>query len=115
MFVVNYIAFIYISLISLGRDMGLIFICTQHGKSGSVRFQTMTIHGHSALPKSDNIQYLSSPRRGGHFEFCNIYSTQEMQNDWTMNIKQNVMSRTRITHDKVHTKKSKMTASRLIS
>ena len=23
----------------------------------------------------------------GHFEFCNIYLTQEMQNDWTMNIK----------------------------
>ena len=22
-----------------------------------------------------------------HFEFCNIYLTQEMQNDWTMNIK----------------------------
>ena len=41
----------------------------------------------------------------GHFEFCNIYLTQEMQNDWTMNIKQNVMSHTRITHDKFHTKK----------
>ena len=40
------------------------------------------------------------------FEFCNIYLTQEMQNDWTMNIKQNVMSHTRITHDKVYTKKS---------
>ena len=39
----------------------------------------------------------------GHFEFCNIiYLTQEMQNDWTMNIKQNVMSHTRITHDKFH-------------
>ena len=48
----------------------------------------------------------------GHFEFCNIYLTQEMQNDWTMNIKQNVMSHTRITHDKFHTKKSKMAASR---
>ena len=35
----------------------------------------------------------------GPFEFCNIYSTQEMQNDRTMNIKQNVMSHTRITHD----------------
>ena len=38
----------------------------------------------------------------GHFEFCDIYSTQEMQNDWTMNIKQNVMSHTRITHDEFH-------------
>ena len=47
----------------------------------------------------------------GHFEFCNIYSTQEMQNNWTMNIKQNVMSHTRITHDKFHTKKSKIAAS----
>ena len=28
-----------------------------------------------------------------------------MQNDWTMNIKQNVMSHTRITNDKFHTKK----------
>ena len=44
-------------------------------------------------------------------EFCNIYLTQEMQNDWTMNIKQNVMSRTRIIYDKFHTKKSKMAAS----
>ena len=35
-----------------------------------------------------------------------------MQNDWTMNIKQNVMSRTRITHDKFQGKKSKMAASR---
>ena len=35
-----------------------------------------------------------------------------MQNDWTMNIKQNVMSHTRITHGKIHTKKSKMAASR---
>ena len=32
-----------------------------------------------------------------------IYLTQEMQNDWTMNIKQNLMSHTRITHDKFHT------------
>ena len=24
----------------------------------------------------------------GHFEFCNIHLTQEMQNDWTMNMKQ---------------------------
>ena len=47
-----------------------------------------------------------------HFEFCNIHLTQEMQNDLTMNIKQNVMSRTKITHDKFHTKKSKMAASR---
>ena len=31
-----------------------------------------------------------------HYEFGNIYLTQEMQNDWTMNIKQNVMSHTRI-------------------
>ena len=49
-----------------------------------------------------------SPFRG-HFEFCNIYLTQEMQNDWTMNIKQNLMSHTRITHDRFYTKKSKMT------
>ena len=35
-----------------------------------------------------------------------------MQNDWTMNIKQNVMSHTRITNDKFHTKNSKMAASR---
>ena len=34
---------------------------------------------------------------------CNTYLTQEMQNDWTMNIKQNVMSHTRITNDKFHT------------
>ena len=47
----------------------------------------------------------------GHFEFCNIYLTQEMQNAWTMKIKQNVMSHTSITHDKFHTKKSKMAAS----
>ena len=48
----------------------------------------------------------------GHFEFYIIYLTQEMQNDWTMNIKQNVMSHTRITHDKFRSKKSKMAASR---
>ena len=47
----------------------------------------------------------------GNFEFCNIYLTQEMQNDWTMNIKRNVMSHTRITHDKFQTKKIKMAAS----
>ena len=35
-----------------------------------------------------------------------------MQNDWTMNIKQNVMSHSRITHDKFHTKIYKMAASR---
>ena len=46
----------------------------------------------------------------GHFEFCNTYLTQDMQNDWTMNIKQNVMSQTRKTHDKFHTKKSKVAA-----
>ena len=38
-----------------------------------------------------------------------IHLTQVMQNHWTMNIKQNVMSHT--THDKFHTKKSKMAAS----
>ena len=47
----------------------------------------------------------------GHSEFCNIYLTQEMQNDWTMNIKQNVMSHTKITHDKFYTKKFKMAVS----
>ena len=46
----------------------------------------------------------------GHFEFCTIYLTQEMQNDWTMIIKQK-MSHTRLTHDKFYTKKSKMAAS----
>ena len=45
-------------------------------------------------------------------KFCNIYLTQEMQNEWTMNIKQNVMSHTKITHDKFHNKKSKMAAGR---
>ena len=49
----------------------------------------------------------------GHFEFCDIYLTQEMQNDWTMNIKQNVMSHTRITHDKFHTEKSRIAASHI--
>ena len=48
----------------------------------------------------------------GHFEFCTIYLTQEIQNDWTINIKQNLMSHTRITHDKFHNKKSKVAASR---
>ena len=48
----------------------------------------------------------------GYFEFCNIYLNQKMQNDRTMNIKQNVMSHTRITRDKFHTKKSKMAAIR---
>ena len=48
----------------------------------------------------------------GHFEFCNLYLTQEMQNDRPMNIKQNVMSHTRISHAKFHTEKSKMAASR---
>ena len=48
----------------------------------------------------------------GHFEFLNFYLTQEMQNDWTISIKQNVMSHTRITHDKFHTKKYKMASSR---
>ena len=41
----------------------------------------------------------------GPFDFCNIYLTQEMQNDWTMNIKQNVMFHTTMTHGKFHTKK----------
>ena len=48
----------------------------------------------------------------GHFEVCDIYLTQEMENDWTMNIKQKVMSHTSITHDKFHTKKSKMAVRR---
>ena len=39
----------------------------------------------------------------GHFEFGNIYLTQEKLNDWIMNIKQNVMSHTRITHINFHT------------
>ena len=44
----------------------------------------------------------------GHFEFCKNAKMQEMQNNWTMNIKQNLFSHTRITHDKFHTKKSRM-------
>ena len=36
----------------------------------------------------------------GHFEFCNIYLTQEMQNDWTMDIKCNLSPK----DDKFHTK-----------
>ena len=44
-------------------------------------------------------QTISKWPLSGHFAFCIIYLTQEMQNDWTMNIKQNVMSHTRITHD----------------
>ena len=47
-----------------------------------------------------------------YFKYCNFNLTQEMQNDWTLVIKQNVMSHTRITHDKLHTKKSKMATSR---
>ena len=57
-------------------------------------------------------QTISKWTFNSHFVFCNIYLTQEMQNDWTINIKQNVMSPTRITQDKFHTKKSKMAASR---
>ena len=41
-------------------------------------------------------QTISKWPLSGHFEFCNFYLAQEMQNDWTMNIKQNVMSHTRI-------------------
>ena len=59
-----------------------------------------------------NMFTLSKWPFSGHFEFCNIYLTREMQNDWTMNIKQNLMSHTKITHDKFHTKKSKMDGSR---
>ena len=33
-----------------------------------------------------------------------------MQNDWTMNIKQNLMSHTRITNDKFHTTKNSIMA-----
>ena len=33
--------------------------------------------------------------------FCDIYITQKMLNSWTMNIKQNGMSHTRINHDKI--------------
>ena len=53
-------------------------------------------------------QTISKWPLSGHFEFCNIYLTQEMQNDWTMDIKQNVMSHTKITNDKFHTKKIKI-------
>ena len=52
-------------------------------------------------------QTISKWPLNGHFEFCNIYLPQEMQNDWTMNIKQNVMSHTWISHDKFHTKNPK--------
>ena len=45
-------------------------------------------------------QTISKWLYSGHFEFCNIYLTQEMQNNWTINIKQNVMSYTRLTYDK---------------
>ena len=70
----------------------------------------------SAMSANDLItfwnQTISKWPFSGHFKFGNIYLTQEMQNDWTMNIKQNVMSHTRITHDKFQTQKSKMDASR---
>ena len=65
----------------------------------------------SAMSANDLINFwdqtISKWPFSGHFEFCNIYLTQEMQNDWTMNIKRNVLSHTRITHDKFQTKKSK--------
>ena len=32
-------------------------------------------------------QTISKWQFSGYFKFCNIYLTQEMQNDWTMNIK----------------------------
>ena len=58
----------------------------------------------SAMSADDLIKFwnqtISKWPFSGHFEFYNIYLTQKMQNDWTMNIKQNVMSHTRITHDK---------------
>ena len=57
----------------------------------------------SAMSANDLINFWDQTI--SNFEFCNIYQTQEMRNDWTMNIKQNVMSHTRITHDKFHTKK----------
>ena len=70
----------------------------------------------SAMSANDLINFwdqtISKWPFSGHFKFCNIYLTQERQNDWTMNIKQYVMSHTRITHDKFHTKKSRMAASR---
>ena len=58
----------------------------------------------SAFQEKDAIRSSFS----SHFEFCNIYLTQDMQNDWTMNIEQNVMSHTMRTQDKFHTKKSKI-------
>ena len=70
----------------------------------------------SAMSANDLItfwdQTISKWPFSGNFEFCNIYLTQEMQNVWTMNIKQNLMSYTRITHDKFLTEKAKMAASR---
>ena len=61
------------------------------------------------MPANDLINFwdqtISKWPFSGHFEFCNIYLTEEMQNDWTMNIKQNVSH-------KFHTKKSQMAASR---
>ena len=70
----------------------------------------------SAMSANDLINFwdqtISKWPLSNHFEFCNIYLTQAMQNDWTMNIKQYVMSRTRISHDKFPTKKSKMAAYR---
>ena len=50
-------------------------------------------------------QTISKWQFSGHFEFCNIYLAQEMQNNFTMNIRQNVMSHTRITHEKNFTLK----------
>ena len=68
----------------------------------------------SAMSANDLINFweqtISKWPFSGHFEFCNTYLTQDMQNDWTMNIKQNVMSHTRRTHDKFYTKKSKVAA-----
>ena len=50
----------------------------------------------SAMSSNDLITFWNQTTSkwpfSGHFEFCNIYLTQEMQNDWTMNIIQNVMS-----------------------
>ena len=70
----------------------------------------------SAMSASDLINFwdqkVSKWPFSGDRKFCNIYLTQEMRDDWTMNIKQNVMAHTRITHDKFYTKKSKMAASR---
>ena len=62
------------------------------------------------MPANDLIRFwdqtISKWLFSGHFEFCNIYFTEEMQNERNMNITQNVMSHRRITHDKFHTKKS---------